>query len=126
LIDPIAQYDHDEGISITGGFVYRGTQINELKGLYVFGDWSHSFVTPSGRLFYLDANNRVREFRRPENQPLDLFVAGFGQDAAGELYLMGSTNNAPFSNASGQNVGVVLRITKVPPLIYLPVVQKAK
>ena len=44
LIDPISgtlgtlQYDHGDGISITGGFVYRGTAIPELFGKYVFGD----------------------------------------------------------------------------------------
>jgi hypothetical protein len=44
MIDPISgtmgtlQYDHGDGISITGGFVYRGTAIPELVGKYVFGD----------------------------------------------------------------------------------------
>ena len=44
LIDPISgtlgtlEYDHSDGISITGGFVYRGTAIPELFGKYVFGD----------------------------------------------------------------------------------------
>ena len=44
LIDPISgtmgtlEYDHNEGISITGGFVYRGTAIPELYGKYIFGD----------------------------------------------------------------------------------------
>ena len=32
LIDPVAQYDHDEGVSVTGGFVYRGQQISDLRG----------------------------------------------------------------------------------------------
>ena len=44
LIDPISgpmgilEYDHNEGISITGGFVYRGTAMPELYGKYIFGD----------------------------------------------------------------------------------------
>ncbi len=48
LIDPISgplgtlEYDHGDGISITGGFVYRGTAIPELVGKYVFGDLAHS------------------------------------------------------------------------------------
>jgi glucose/arabinose dehydrogenase len=63
LIDPIAQYDHDEGISITGGFVYRGKAIPALVGRYVFGDW----VRPekdakTGRLFHADL---ARGRRRP-------------------------------------------------------------
>ena len=50
MIDPISerigtlQYDHQDGISITGGFVYRGTAIPELVGKYVFGDLA---ITPS-------------------------------------------------------------------------------
>ena len=35
VIDPVAQYDHDEGLSITGGFVYRGKAIRALRGHYV-------------------------------------------------------------------------------------------
>jgi hypothetical protein len=46
---PVAQYDHSEGSSISGGFVYRGTAIPELRGLFVFGD------IVRGRIFYADA-----------------------------------------------------------------------
>ena len=47
---PVAQYDHDEGNAISGGFVYRGSAVPELQGTYVFGD------IVSGRLFSVDAN----------------------------------------------------------------------
>jgi glucose/arabinose dehydrogenase len=43
LIDPIAEYDHDEGIAIIGGFVYRGTQLPHLRGRYIFGDFARTF-----------------------------------------------------------------------------------
>jgi len=62
LVEPIAQYDHDEGLAVVGGFVYHGSLIPALQGLYVFGDWGN-FVTPTGRLFYLDENSVVKEFR---------------------------------------------------------------
>jgi hypothetical protein len=39
LIDPIAQYDHDEGDAVIGGFVYRGSVVSSLSGKYVTGDW---------------------------------------------------------------------------------------
>ena len=38
-IDPIHAYGHEEGISITGGFVYRGSRLPSLQGQYIFGDW---------------------------------------------------------------------------------------
>ena len=47
---PVAQYDHDEGRAIVGGFVYRGSRISDLVGMYVFGD------LVNGRIFYVDAD----------------------------------------------------------------------
>ena len=46
--DPVAQYDHDEGAAICGGFAYTGTLVPELEGKFVFGD------IVNGRLFYTD------------------------------------------------------------------------
>jgi len=48
IVYPIAQYDHDEGAAISGGYEYTGTDIPELTGKYFFGD-----IT-SGRLFYIN------------------------------------------------------------------------
>ena len=45
---PVAEYDHDEGKAITGGYEYTGTGIKELKGKYIFGDMNN------GRLFYVE------------------------------------------------------------------------
>ena len=45
---PAAQYDHDEGLAITGGFEYTGTGVSGLKGKYVFADMNN------GRLFFID------------------------------------------------------------------------
>jgi hypothetical protein len=47
---PVAQYDHEEGRAIAGGFVYRGASIPALRGHFVFGD------IVNGRLFYAEAN----------------------------------------------------------------------
>ena len=44
LIDPIHEYGHAYGISITGGVVYEGSLIPELKGHYIYGDWGSGFV----------------------------------------------------------------------------------
>lgn len=122
LSDPIAQYDHDEGISVTGGFVYRGAQINDLKGVYVFADWSRSFTNPQGRLFYLTANNAIREFRLSGSQAPSIFITGFGEDTAGEIYVIGNTTGIPFPNAQGVKTGVVLRLKAAAQPVYLPVI----
>jgi mono/diheme cytochrome c family protein len=56
---PVAQYDHDEGAAISGGFVYRGEQVPELAGKYVFGD----IVT--GRLFMVDSEKLALGSQQP-------------------------------------------------------------
>ena len=50
---PVAQYDHDEGRAVVGGFVYRGARIPDLQGHYVFGD------IPFGRIFHVPVADLV-------------------------------------------------------------------
>ncbi len=111
LIDPVLQYDHDEGLSIIGGFVYRGREIPELEGKYVFGDFSTEFGNPRGRLLIGDLETGVIEELTIglEGRELGLYVKGFGEDADGELHLLAGTNLGPFGSS-----GQVLRITPVP------------
>ena len=111
LIDPILQYDHDEGIAILGGFVYRGPAIPQLQGKYVFGDFSKSFQNPAGRLFYADlAAGEIHELIIGlDDRKLNLFGKGLGQDEAGELYVLGSTTLGPVGNT-----GVAIRIVAIP------------
>jgi glucose/arabinose dehydrogenase len=121
LIDPITgtmgtlQYDHGDGISITGGFVYRGTAIPELVGKYVFGDLAIRNDPPrvDGRLFYADMTTGIiNEFRLPQfaahQLPNGLTVHGFGEDGSGELYAM-VTNTPP--NGTG---GIVYKFIAIP------------
>ena len=121
LTDPIQgtlgtlEYDHGDGISITGGFVYRGRAIAELYGKYVFGDLAIRNAPPrvDGRLFYADLETGlIREFQLPEfadgKLPNGLTVHGFGEDASGELYAL--VTNTP-ANGTG---GIVYQITAVP------------
>lgn len=111
LIDPVLQYDHDEGIAIVGGFVYHGADFPELDGKYVFGDFSTNFGTPAGRLFYGDlATGQINEFQYGlADLPLGLFVKGLGEGPDGELYLLGSTTLGPTGTT-----GVVVAIVPVP------------
>ncbi len=111
LIDPVLQYDHDEGISIIGGFVARGAGIPELEGKYVFGDFSTGFGSPDGRLFIGDLDTGLIQelLIGPEGSALDLYVKGFGRDEVGNLYLLASDILGP-SGTSGR----VFRLTAVP------------
>ncbi len=107
LIDPIAEYDHDEGVAIVGGFVYRGSAVPSLYGHYVFGDFARTF-NADGRLFYLQGN-QILEFQLRDRPALSLALLGFGQDAAGEIYVMANSTGVPFGAT-----GVVLRIAPPP------------
>ncbi len=111
LIDPVAEYDHDEGIAVVGGFVYHGSAFPELDGKYVFGDFSQGFGSPSGRLFYADlATGLIQELKIGlDDRALGLFVKGFGEDQNGELYVMGSSLLGPTGST-----GVVLELVPVP------------
>jgi glucose/arabinose dehydrogenase len=80
LIDPIVDYGHDQGCSITGGYVYRGSQIPALRGWYVYADYC------SGTVWGLDT-----ETQNP--QPIVILssganIASFAEDHAGELYVL--------------------------------------
>jgi quinoprotein glucose dehydrogenase len=44
FVDPIFIYDHTQGISITGGYVYRGEKLPQLKGAYIYGDWGYGRI----------------------------------------------------------------------------------
>ena len=118
LIDPISgplgtlEYDHNDGISITGGFVYRGTAIPELIGKYIFGDLALKTapVRADGRLFYADLpTGQIKafplfQFGGPAILPNGLTVHGFGEDAEGEVYALVTNTSA---NGTG---GVVYKL----------------
>ena len=110
LIDPLLQYDHDEGISVTAGFVYRGGLFKSLKGSFIFGDWSKSFSIPSGRLFHQYHTSSIREFVFSDRESLGLFIHGFGQDHDGEVYVIGNKTGTPFKNANAVATGQVLKM----------------
>ncbi len=83
LVEPIWEYHHDVGKSITGGLVYRGKALPELEGHYVYGD----YVT--GRLWglrYDEGQKRVVANRpiRDRSHP----VMSFGEDEKGEVYYL--------------------------------------
>ena len=88
LVDPLVEYDHDEGLSVIGGYVYTGAELEDLAGRYVFADWGSSFSIPGGRLFYIDDLDQMVEFDMATAP--DIYITGFGRDSDDELYVVGS------------------------------------
>ncbi|MBD3266377.1 glucose dehydrogenase [bacterium] len=85
---PIAEYSHDVGISVIGGYVYRRHPDSILYGKYVFGDWN-------GALFYLneEANWEMKEFGL--NTPLRGNILAFAENELGDIYVLTSVTGGP-------------------------------
>lgn len=77
---PIWEYGHSLGVSITGGYVYRGSRIPELVGEYIYGDYG------SGRIWGLRYDGTAPAVNRLLLAS-GLNITSFGVDADGELYL---------------------------------------
>jgi glucose/arabinose dehydrogenase len=78
---PIAEYSHVGGAcSVTGGYVYRGTMIPALSGFYIFGDYCN------GRLWTLVKFGGAWRLSGLRDTPYS--ISSFGEDEAGELYLL--------------------------------------
>jgi glucose/arabinose dehydrogenase len=83
LIDPVWEYHHDVGKSVTGGTVYRGGRVPELDGYYVYGDYVSSRIWA---LKYDEAKGRVVENRSIKGPGLPVY--SFGEDERGEMYML--------------------------------------
>jgi glucose/arabinose dehydrogenase len=112
LIDPVAEYDHDDGISVIGGHTYYGSEVPELWGRYICGDFSRGFRLPEGRLLVADLfTGEIQELLiGAARSPLGLYVKGIGQDRDGEIYVLASTALGPYGDT-----GVVLKIVSTHP-----------
>lgn len=82
---PVVEYSHDSGCSITGGYVYRGSAIPELRGVYFYADYC------SGLIGTLRMENQAlsgaRDITASINPDGIKDFTSFGVDAAGELYI---------------------------------------
>jgi uncharacterized repeat protein (TIGR03806 family) len=78
---PVEEYDHTQGFSVTGGFVYRGTAIGFLQGQYLYGD----YVT--GRIWGLEKSG-PGQYASSELLDTSLNIVAFAEDHAGELYVI--------------------------------------
>ncbi|HWN41291.1 MAG TPA: PQQ-dependent sugar dehydrogenase [Thermoanaerobaculia bacterium] len=119
LRDPIIEYANARnpiggiGLVVVGGHVYRGGELPQFRGRYVFGDWSRSFSQPDGTLLVASSRKsglwqiqEIQVHRRPDGR-LGHFILGFGRDSRGEVYVLTSDSVGP----SG-NTGKVYRLVK--------------
>lgn len=79
LVKPVAQYSHERGCSITGGYVYRGSAVPSARGRYFYGDYCQ------GTIWSLRLVGGIARQIRPEPFTVTKLTS-FGEDGAGELY----------------------------------------
>ena len=83
---PAFEYAHDQGCSVTGGYVYRGSELPEFNGVYLFGDYCSGIVW--GMLKDADGNTQTeRLFQISGN------ISSLGQDSQGEVYILDYQGN---------------------------------
>lgn len=87
LVLPIAEYGHDKGISVIGGYVYRGNNIPSIKGKYIFGDWK-------GTMYFLEEVQgkwimKNLSIEGKKDNDVDMNINSFGEDENGEIYILG-------------------------------------
>ncbi|NNL56902.1 MAG: hypothetical protein HKO71_04065, partial [Pseudomonadales bacterium] len=82
LIDPVYEYPHDAqgNLSVTGGYVYRGSALPGLMGNYIFGDYV------SGRIWALSGSPSAG-YSASELIDSSLLISSFAQDTEGELFI---------------------------------------
>jgi glucose/arabinose dehydrogenase len=88
---PLLEYDHSQGCSVTGGYVYRGEEFPGLRGVYIFGDYC------SGKIWGVAAQTASQQV--VELADADLQLSSFGEDEQGELYLLDMGSGALYKLA---------------------------
>lgn len=94
LVLPIAEYGHDQGCSVTGGYVYRGQDYPEMTGNYFFGDFCTGIIW---RVYPDGAGN----WEMVKVLDSDLILTSFGEDVRGELYAMDRTTGSLYKLVPG-------------------------
>jgi glucose/arabinose dehydrogenase len=113
FIDPLVEYKHParnkidplqlQGISVTGGYVYRGKAIKSLQGKYVFADWSRTWALPDGVFFTASREGKGSGAKwNLESLPvapasgakLGAYIVAMGEDEKGELFVLTNGRNS--------------------------------
>ena len=109
---PVAQFDHDEGVAISGGFEYRGTSIPQLTGKYLFAD------LVSGKLFFVNVKDLqagkqavIKKWNISFNGvpttlaqlcKNDRVQMRYGMDSKGELYILAKADGKVYKLVSAR------------------------
>ena len=80
LVLPVAEYDHGQGCSVTGGIVYRGQRYPRMQGVYFYGDYC------SGRMWALRRSGQEWQTALVADTPYR--ISSFGEDEAGEQFVV--------------------------------------
>ncbi len=107
LLDPILEYKNMKahprptdgvGISVTGGYVYRGKALPQWQGSYIFADWSRYWIKADALLFAAGKGQdnkwswtKITPVSHPQN--LNFYITAFGEDSDGELYVLTNDTN---------------------------------
>jgi glucose/arabinose dehydrogenase len=113
FVEPVLQYGHPpknkppsqvepQGISVTGGHVYRGKALRGLQGKYVFADWSRSWALPDGVLFTATPGKTKDEkwslqylsVAQADGAKFGAYIVAICEDAEGELYILTNGRNS--------------------------------
>ncbi|MCB0171869.1 MAG: PQQ-dependent sugar dehydrogenase, partial [Anaerolineae bacterium] len=81
LVLPVAEYDHGQGCSVTGGYAYRGQQFPNLDGIYFYGDYCTGLIWGLRR----EADG---SWSQAQLLSSDRRISSFGEDETGEIYLV--------------------------------------
>ncbi len=96
LTAPVAEYSHAGGnCAIVGGYVYRGKNLPDLVGTYIFGDYC------TGYMWSLKRSGSTWQMKSLMNAPFS--ISSFGEDAAGELYVLDLNGGALYRLGKPQN-----------------------
>lgn len=128
-IDPIAMYAHPGvttspvlpqlGLSVTGGFVYRGGAIPALQGKYIFGDYGSTAGASDGRMMGLEETapgsgdftlTQAIPFLGTSNPVIGQRILCLGEDESGEIYVGMKSNAGVLALDGGLPAGGIYKI----------------
>jgi glucose/arabinose dehydrogenase len=82
LTDPVAEYGRDQGYSVIGGVVYRGAELPEWQGIYLYGDYGSGFIW--GLFHPADGSWQNKLLFQTDSR-----ITSFGEDENGEIFYTG-------------------------------------